>query len=93
MPEASVGVVVSGSSGVREHVQRLGRILRHKEGKRVVLYEIVSKDTANSMLTSEEEGIMLTKDLLKYTTRKGKVFLKYLDVRKTEYLDSAKIIQ
>ena len=35
---------------------------------------------------------MLTKDLLKYTTRKGKVFPKYLDVRKTEYLDSAKII-
>ena len=46
VPEASVGVVVSGSSGVREHVQRLGRILRHKEGKRAVLYEIVSKDTA-----------------------------------------------
>ena len=43
VPEASVGVVVSGSSGVREHVQRLGRILRHKEGKRAVLYEIVSK--------------------------------------------------
>ena len=46
VPEASIGVVVSGSSGVREHVQRLGRILRHKEGKRAVLYEIVSKDTA-----------------------------------------------
>lgn len=46
VPEASVGVVVSGSGSVREHVQRLGRILRHKPGKRARLYEIVARDTA-----------------------------------------------
>jgi len=46
VPEASVGVVVSGSSGVREHVQRLGRILRHREGKQAKLYELVAKNTA-----------------------------------------------
>lgn len=46
VPEASIGVVVSGSSGVREHVQRLGRILRHRDGKTAVLYEIISKDTS-----------------------------------------------
>lgn len=45
VPEASVGVVISGSGAVREHVQRLGRILRHQEGKRAILYEVVSKDT------------------------------------------------
>lgn len=45
VPEASVGVVVSGSGTVREHVQRLGRILRAKSGKRAVLYEIVAKGT------------------------------------------------
>ncbi|MFW7378033.1 MAG: DEAD/DEAH box helicase [Oligoflexus sp.] len=45
VPEASIGVVVSGSGTVREHVQRLGRILRHKEGKRAVLYELIAKDT------------------------------------------------
>ena len=45
VPEASVGIVVSGSGTVREHVQRLGRILRHKPNKKAVLYEIVSKDT------------------------------------------------
>lgn len=45
VPEASVGVVVSGSSAIREHVQRLGRIIRAKEGKRATLYELVSKDT------------------------------------------------
>ncbi len=46
VPEASIGVVVSGSGAVREHVQRLGRILRHRPGKRACLYEIVSAGTA-----------------------------------------------
>jgi superfamily II DNA or RNA helicase len=46
VPEASVGVVVSGSGAVREHVQRLGRILRHKPGKKAVMYELVSKGTS-----------------------------------------------
>ena len=46
VPEASVGVVVSGSGTVREHVQRLGRILRAKPGKRAVLYEIISQGTS-----------------------------------------------
>lgn len=46
VPEAAVGIVVSGSGSVREHVQRLGRILRAAPGKRAVLYELVSSDTA-----------------------------------------------
>jgi superfamily II DNA or RNA helicase len=46
VPEASVGVVLSGSGTVREHVQRLGRILRHQEGKNAVLYEIISRGTS-----------------------------------------------
>ena len=46
VPEASVGVVVSGSATVREHVQRLGRILRHKQGKRAMLYELISQNTS-----------------------------------------------
>ncbi|MCX6127850.1 MAG: DEAD/DEAH box helicase family protein [Proteobacteria bacterium] len=46
VPEASVGIVISGSATVREHVQRLGRILRHQAGKRAVLYEVISKDTS-----------------------------------------------
>lgn len=48
VPEASVGVVLSGSGSVREHVQRLGRILRRREGKRAVLYEVVSEVAAEA---------------------------------------------
>ncbi|RMH18998.1 MAG: DEAD/DEAH box helicase [Acidobacteria bacterium] len=52
VPAANVGIVLSGSGTVREHVQRLGRILRRKEGKRAVLYEVVAEDTAEEY-TSE----------------------------------------
>lgn len=46
--EASVAVVLSGSGSVREHVQRLGRVLRKRGDKRAVLYELVTKDTAEA---------------------------------------------
>jgi superfamily II DNA or RNA helicase len=52
VPDANVAVVLSGSGSVREHVQRLGRILRPRAGKRAVLYEIVSAGTTETF-TSE----------------------------------------
>jgi superfamily II DNA or RNA helicase len=52
VPEAAVGIIVSGSGSVREHVQRLGRILRPAAGKTAVLYEILSAGTAETY-TSE----------------------------------------
>jgi superfamily II DNA or RNA helicase len=48
VPDANVAVVLSGSGSVREHVQRLGRILRPREGKRAVLYEIVTARTTET---------------------------------------------
>lgn len=41
VPDAEVGIVVSGSLGAREHVQRVGRLLRPRPGKRAVIYELV----------------------------------------------------
>jgi superfamily II DNA or RNA helicase len=49
IPEANVAIVMSGSGSVREHVQRLGRILRKGEGKRAILYELVTGGTSESM--------------------------------------------
>jgi len=45
VPEANVGIIVSGSGSIREHVQRLGRLLRPRDGKHAVLYELISKNT------------------------------------------------
>jgi superfamily II DNA or RNA helicase len=50
IPAASVAVVLSGSGSSREHIQRLGRILRKQPGKEAILYEVVTIDTT-------EEGI------------------------------------
>jgi len=46
VPEADVGVILSGTGSGRAFIQRLGRILRKKEGKEAVLYEIVSAETS-----------------------------------------------
>jgi len=52
VPEANVAVVLSGSGTVREHVQRLGRILRRVEGKHAVLYELVAERTGEEYASS-----------------------------------------
>lgn len=46
VPDADVGIILSGTGSERAFVQRLGRILRKKEGKEAVLYEIVSAETS-----------------------------------------------
>lgn len=46
VPEADVGVILSGTGSERAFVQRLGRILRKKEGKEAILYEIISAQTS-----------------------------------------------
>jgi superfamily II DNA or RNA helicase len=52
VPSANVAIVVSGSGSVREHVQRLGRILRKQADKRALLYELVTAQTGEAF-TSE----------------------------------------
>ena len=56
MPEASIGIVVSGSGSVREHVQRLGRILRGRPGKQAILYELVNSGTAEVYAMKRRRG-------------------------------------
>jgi superfamily II DNA or RNA helicase len=46
VPDANVAVVLSGSGSEREFTQRLGRVLRPGEGKRALLYEVVTAETA-----------------------------------------------
>lgn len=51
VPDANVGVILSGNGSVREHVQRLGRILRKREGKRATLYEICTAVAAEGRIS------------------------------------------
>jgi superfamily II DNA or RNA helicase len=51
IPEASVAVVLSGSGSSREHIQRLGRILRKQPDKQAVLYEVVTAQTTEERIS------------------------------------------
>lgn len=51
VPKAAVAVVLSGSGSVREHVQRLGRILRRHEGKRALLYELITENSVETFVS------------------------------------------
>ena len=46
VPEAEVAIVVGGTQGEREHVQRIGRLLRPREGKTAIAYELVMRRTS-----------------------------------------------
>jgi superfamily II DNA or RNA helicase len=50
IPKATVAIILSGSGSTREHIQRLGRILRKQPHKEAILYEVVASETT-------EEGI------------------------------------
>jgi len=45
VPDANVAIVVSGNSTAREHIQRLGRVIRPKKTE-AVLYELVTRYTS-----------------------------------------------
>jgi superfamily II DNA or RNA helicase len=45
VPDANIAIVVSGNSTAREHIQRLGRVIRPKQTE-AVLYELVTRYTS-----------------------------------------------
>lgn len=46
VPEADLAVVVGGTASARRHVQRIGRVLRPRDGKRARVYELTVIETA-----------------------------------------------
>lgn len=46
VPDADVAVIVGSTLGEREHVQRVGRLLRPVPGKRALVYELVTPQTS-----------------------------------------------
>jgi superfamily II DNA or RNA helicase len=48
VPEADVAIIVGGTQGEREHVQRVGRLLRPRVGKRALVYELVCRATVET---------------------------------------------
>lgn len=45
VPDADVAIIVGGTLGEREHVQRVGRVLRPAVGKRALVFELIAAET------------------------------------------------
>ncbi len=59
IPDANIGIVVSGTGSRRQFIQRLGRLLRPKPGKREAkLYEIVIEGTPDEYLSRKRRSIL-----------------------------------
>ncbi len=59
IPDASVGILVAGTGSRRQFIQRLGRLLRPKEGKKAVLYEVVVRGTSEELQSKRRKTIEL----------------------------------
>ncbi len=64
VPEATIGIVLSGTATEREYIQRLGRILRQAEGKEAILYEVIAEDTAEETTAKRRKGEPLGKPVV-----------------------------
>ncbi len=55
VPDATFGVILSGTGSSREFIQRLGRLLRKRKGKKARLVEIVSKKTREMKISQRRK--------------------------------------
>jgi superfamily II DNA or RNA helicase len=47
VPEAKIAIVLGGTAGVREYVQRLGRVLRKVGNRQAVMFEVIARNTVD----------------------------------------------
>jgi len=59
IPDANVGILVSGTSSSRQFIQRLGRLLRPGSGggKKAVLYEVIVEGTSEEYQSRKRRRI------------------------------------
>jgi len=69
IPDASVAIILSGSGSSREHIQRLGRILRKKGDKQATLYEVVTRNTTEEFISQKRSDARQFHDAKKGSSR------------------------
>jgi superfamily II DNA or RNA helicase len=45
VPDADIAIIVGGTASARRHVQRIGRVLRPRAGKRAIIYELATEES------------------------------------------------
>ena len=48
VPDADIAIIVGGTASARRHVQRIGRVLRPRDGKRAIIYELAIGETTEA---------------------------------------------
>lgn len=61
VPDADIAIIVGGSLGEREHIQRVGRLLRPSPGKRAVIYELVASGTSEARSSLRRRSALATR--------------------------------
>ncbi|MEM3677132.1 MAG: DEAD/DEAH box helicase family protein [Candidatus Bathyarchaeia archaeon] len=61
VPDASIGIIISGTGSTREYIQRLGRLLRKVRGKEARLIEIVARDTVEARMSTRRRRSKLSR--------------------------------
>jgi len=56
VPDAGVCILVGGGSSAREYVQRIGRVLRPRPGKEALVYEMITRATAEARQARSREA-------------------------------------
>lgn len=74
IPDVAIGIILSGTSAQRQHLQRLGRIIRKKEGKeRALLYYLhIAESSEDSCFLPESKDLQLLD--LEYHPENGEFF-------------------
>ena len=63
VPDADVAIIVGGTASARRHVQRIGRVLRPRAGKRAIVYELaVGESAETSYVQRRRAGLEPTDD-------------------------------
>src|SRR5262249_37711684 len=75
VPAANVGIILSGTGSVREHVQRLGRLLRKHGDKQALLYEVVTRGTAEEYTSDLRRQYYVDRDRLADSMRRSRFSL------------------
>ncbi len=58
IPDANIGIIVTGTGSRRQFIQRLGRLLRRGEGKETaILYEIITRGSSEEYQAKKRKSI------------------------------------
>jgi len=55
VPDASVCIIISGRASKRQLIQRIGRVLRPREGKKAIIYELITSSSLEEKIAAKRK--------------------------------------